>query len=151
MIELPVYCINAWSWLCHKPALGYRRLRVRKHPPSSRHPALDLWACQGVTAGGSFWPGMLLLTHSTVTFPLLRPTVKHLCLMNLVKSYRAKAQRPLAPLLCRHSAQALIPRDVTVGLLLLPAVQVSSTNTHKDQQKDSHHQSPLEGFKTARG
>lgn len=77
MIELPVYCINAWSWLCHKPALGYQRLRIRKHPPSNRHPALDLWECRGVTAGCRFWPFLLSFVYSKVMFPLLRPTKKH--------------------------------------------------------------------------
>lgn len=90
MIELPVYCINAWSWLCHKPALGYQRLRIRKHPPSNRHPALDLWECRGVTAGCRFWPFLLSFVYSKVMFPLLRPTKKH----------------PVSPEPCRKVAEA---------------------------------------------
>lgn len=73
MIELPVYCINAWSWLCHKPALGYQQPCIRKHPPSARYPALDLWG----HAGRRFWPGLPSLTHRKAAFPPINPTAKH--------------------------------------------------------------------------
>lgn len=73
MIELPVYCINAWSWLCHKPALGYQQPCIRKHPPSARYPALDLRG----HAGCRFWPGLPSLTHRKAAFPLIKPPVKH--------------------------------------------------------------------------
>lgn len=72
MIELPVYCINAWSWLCHKPALGYQHPCIRKHSPSARYPALDLWG----HAGCRFWPGLPSLTGKQ-HFPLIKPPVKH--------------------------------------------------------------------------
>lgn len=111
MIELPVYCINAWSWLCHKPALGYQRLRIRKHPPSNRHPALDLWERREVTAGCRFGPLLLSFVYSKVTFPLLRPTKQHPVSPEPRRKV-AKAQQLHLPPPCTHDARAPVCRDV---------------------------------------